>query len=324
MSSNRWLRAAAILATLSLSCGVAVAQSYPARPIKIIVPFAPGGPVDETARALAQYLSSFMGQKVLVENQPGAVGATGSIAVARAEPDGYTLLLGNEITLGLRPALMNLNYDPVKNFDAVGTVSKQEIILTVNPKVPAMSCPELVAFAKSKPGVLQFASSGNNSQPHLAGDTFGKRAGIRIVHVPYRGSSAAIADVVSGQVEMIFEGMGAVLQFINARHLRPLAIASAARIPRLPELPTMEECGYPGFFFAIFTALLAPSKTPSPVIARLNAEINVGLKSPELASAFARLGAEPFGGSPQDLTNKMAGDLEKWRSIARLLDMKSQ
>jgi tripartite-type tricarboxylate transporter receptor subunit TctC len=315
---------AAMAATgiLGVTAGPGHAQSYPARPIKIIVPTPAGGPVDVVARLVAGYLSSSIGQGVVVDNRPGAGNTIGSKEAAQAEPDGYTLLYSSASGLVIAPMLQkNAGYDPLTSYDTIALVAQSSSILVVHPSLPVKSVAELVTYAKANPGKVNFSSGGIGVLPHLIGEWFKSVSGVDIVHVPYRGGGPSINDLVGGQVQMTFEGTSVLVPLIQAGKLRALATTSSTRIAELPDLPTMVESGFPGFVSTSWTGLLAPAKTPHEVIAKLNAQINEGVTSPDLKAALARLNNEPLGGTPQDFTNQIKADIAKWAPIVKALGL---
>ena len=301
------------------------AQDYPDRPVKIIVPTPPGGPVDVIARITANYLQNTLGKAFVVENRAGAGNTIGSKDAAEAVPDGYTLLYSAASGMIIAPLLhSDAGYDPLKSFDPIALVGESSNILVVNPSVPAKTVQELVAYAKANPGKVNFSSGGIGVLPHLIGEMFKARAGIDIVHVPYKGGGPSITDVVAGNVQMTFEGTAVLLTLIQSGRLRALAVTTPKRIPQLPDVPTMVESGFPDFISTSWTGLLAPAHTPQPVIAKLNATINQGLKTPELVTALARLSNEPLGGTPADFTAVMKADLAKWSPIVETLGLNKQ
>jgi len=325
----RYLRIALTIWAAASACaahgGTAVAQSYPARPVKIIVPTPAGGPVDVVARLVANNLAPKLGQSVVVDNRPGAGNTIGSKEAALAEPDGYTLLYSSASGLVLAPMLQkNAGYDPITSYDPIALVAASSNILVVHPSVPASSVQELVAYAKANPGKVNFSSGGVGVLPHLIGEMFKARAGIDIVHVPYRGGGPSINDVVAGQIQMTFEGTSVLLPLIQAGKLRALAVTSPNRIRELPDVPTMIESGFPGFSSTSWTGLLAPAKTPPETIARLNALINETVRTPEFNAALAKLSSEPLGGTPQDFTNLIKSDIAKWHPIVNALNLKTE
>ncbi len=317
-----------VLATavlIGFAAASADAQDYPDRPVKIIVPTPPGGPVDVIARLTANSLQNSLGKGFVVENRAGAGNTIGSKDAAEAAPDGYTLLYSSASGLVIAPLLHpDAGYDPLKSYDPVALVGESSNILVVNPSVPANTVQELVAYAKANPGKINFSSGGIGVLPHLIGEMFKARAGIDIVHVPYKGGGPSINDVVAGNVQMTFEGTSVLLPLIQAGRLRALAVTTPKRIPQLPDVPTMVESGFPNFVSTSWTGLLAPAHTPRPVIAKLNAAINEGLKTPELKTALERLSNEPTGGSPADFTAVIKADLDKWSPIVNSLGLNKQ
>src|SRR5271170_1701765 len=302
--------------------GSAQAQNYPSRPVKIIVPTPPGGPVDVVGRLTANYLQTALGQAFVVENRSGAGNTIGSKDAAAATPDGYTLLYSAASGLIIAPLLHpDAGYDPLTSFDPIALVGESPSILVVNPAVPAKTVQELVAYAKANPGKVNFSSGGIGVLPHLIGEMFKARAGIDIVHVPYKGGGPSITDLVAGNVQMTFEGTSILLPLIQSGKLRALAVTTPKRIPQLPDVPTMVESGFPNFVSTSWTGLLAPAHTPQPIIARLNATINQGLKTPELITALQRLSNAPLGGTPADFTTVIKADLAKWSPIVKTLGL---
>ena len=324
MTAGRLMSAAVAVSGLWLGAvDLTHAQPYPVRPIKIIVPTPAGGPVDVIARLVGNYLSSTIGQVVVVDNRPGAGNTIGSKEAAQAEPDGYTLLYSSASGLVFAPILQkNAGYDPLTSYDPIALVAQSSTILVVHPSVPANSVQELAAYAKANPGKVNFSSGGIGVLPHLLGEWFKSMAGIDIVHVPYRGGGPSINDLVGGQVQMTFEGTSVLVPLIQAGKLRALATTSAKRIAQLPDLPTMAESGFPGFVSTSWTGLLAPARTPREMIDKLNARINEGVKSAEFKAALAKLGNEPLGGTPQDLSDMIKADIGKWGPVVKALDLK--
>jgi len=323
-------RTATVLFALGFGLGIGIgavcahADTYPNRPIKIIVPTPAGGPVDAVARVLAHALSPLVGQGVIVDNRAGAGNTIGSKEAALADPDGYTLLFSSSSGLVIAPMLhRQAGYDPISSYEPIALVAESSNILVVNPAVPAKSVQELVAYAKANRGKVNFSSGGVGVLPHLIGEMFKARAGIDIVHVPYRGGGPSIADVMGGQVELTFEGTSVLLPLIQAGKLRALAVTSAKRIPQLPDVPTMIESGYPGFSSTSWTGLLAPSRTPPAIIATLNTQVNAALKSPEFTAALAAISTQPIGGPPQALTDVINADVAKWAPIVKALNLQT-
>lgn len=317
--------ALATLPAIVIGVSMAPAQAYPDRPVKIIVPTPPGGPVDVIARVTAHHLQTALGTGFVVENRAGAGNTIGSKDAAEAPPDGYTLLYSSASGLVIAPLLHpDAGYDPLESYNPIALVGQSSNILVVNPSVPAKSVQELVAYAKANPGKVNFSSGGIGVLPHLIGEMFKARAGIDIVHVPYKGGGPSINDVVAGHVQMTFEGTSVLLPLIAAGRLRALAVTTATRLPQLPGVPTMVESGFPNFVSTSWTGLLAPAHTPEPIVAKLNATINAGLKKPEMREALATLSNEPLGGTPADFTAMIKGDLAKWSPIIRSLHLDSQ
>jgi len=313
---------------LALAVGIyglsaAIAQPYPARPIKMIVPFPPGGPVDVTARIVAQHLPRTLGQTVVVENRAGAAGALGAKAVAGAEPDGYTLLCGNISTLVVLPAVTNnRDYDPGKVFVPIAKVSQNYEVLVVHPAFPAKSVAELVAHAKANPGKLNFGSAGHGNATHLAAELFKLKTGTDIVHIPYKGAAEAVTGVLGGQVHMFFGDIAGVLPLMREGRLRALAVSSEARNPLVPDLPTMIESGVPDYVVLTYIGVVAPAGTPASIIGKLNAAINASLAAPEVMAAFGKLGAEVRPAPPQDFAAFLAAETQKWAAVAKAANIK--
>ena len=317
-----------VSATLVLAFGVsavgaAVAQPYPARAIKMIVPFPPGGPVDVAARIVALHLPRTLGQTVVVENRAGAAGSLGAKAVASADPDGYTLLCGNISTLVVLPAVTkNRDYDPGKVFAPVAKLSQNYEVLVVHPAFSAKSVPELVAYAKANPGKLNYGSAGIGNATHLAAELFKLKTGVDIVHIPYKGAADAMTGVLGGQVDMFFGDIGGILPLLREGTLRALAISSATRNALVPDLPTMIESGVPDYVVLTYIGVVAPAGTPASIVGRLNAAINESLTSPEVTAAFAKLGAEVRTDSPRDFAAFLAAETLKWANLAKAADIK--
>ena len=314
-----------ILALAVGICGMsaASAQPYPARPIKLIVPFPPGGPVDVTARIIAQHLPRTLGQTVVVENRAGAAGALGAKAVAGSDPDGYTLLCGNISTLVVLPAVTNnRDYDPGKAFVPIAKVSQNYEVLVVHPAFPAKSVAELVAYAKANPGKLNFGSAGHGNATHLAAELFKLKTGTDIVHIPYKGAAEAVTGVLGGQVHMFFGDIGGVLPLMREGTLRALAVSSEARNPLVPDLPTMIESGVPDYVVLTYIGVVAPAGTPESIISRLSTAINASLTAPEVMAAFAKLGAEVRPDSPQAFAAFLAAETQKWATVAKAANIK--
>ena len=298
--------------------GVAQAQVYPDRPIRMIVPTPAGGPIDTMARLLGNAIATPLGQPVVIDNRGGAGNTLGSRDAAHAEPDGYTLLFSSASGLVISPILYkSLDYDPVTSFAPIAPVSDSPILLVVNPTVPVHSVAELVAYAKANPGKVNFSSGGVGTIPHLTGELFKAKAGINVVHVPYRGGGPSIADVLGGQIQFTFEGMNVLLPLVRDGKLRALAVTSAARNAQLPDVSTMVESGFQDVIASSWTGLLAPAAVPPAIISKLNAATNAALNNDDMKMALAKAVADPLGGSPQALASRIADDRQRWTAIVR-------
>jgi tripartite-type tricarboxylate transporter receptor subunit TctC len=301
----------------SVATSAAVAQSYPDRPIRLIVPAAGGGPTDIPARLVAQIIPK-LGQSCVVENRPGAGGAIAARSVATAGADGYTLLVGNTSVLAVIPAVSaSAGYDPIKNFSPVAKVSESYQILVLNPSSPWKSVAELVAYAKANPGKLTYAHTGLGGLPHLTGELFKSLAGVDMLGVSYKSGGESVTAVLGHQVDMTFESITILLPLIRANKLRALAITSRTRTPLAPDLPTMIEAGVPDYEVTTFNGIVAPAGTPAAVIRLLNETINNGLRSPENQDAIKRLGAISNLGSPDDFAAFIAAQHRKWLQVAK-------
>jgi tripartite-type tricarboxylate transporter receptor subunit TctC len=313
------------LVLIAVATEPAAAQTYPNRPVKIIMPFAPGGPTEFIIRLVADRLTAVMGQAFIVENRPGGAGGTvGAKSVAVAEPDGYTLLFSSPGPLVTAAAVYkNLDYDPIKSFAPIAMVIYAPQMLVVHPSIPANSVQELVAYAKSNPGKVAFGSSGYGTQPHMLGEMLKLTANIDIVHVPYRGAGQSVTDLLAGQVQMIFETTAILLPHVEGGRLRALAVATEGRSPLLPGVPTTAESGYPKLLASFWSGLLAPAGTPPAIVDKLNGAINEILKSKEAQVGLARLNAEARAGSPQDFAAFIASEAPRWAAIANATGIKA-
>ena len=302
----------------SLNLGNAAAQTaYPEKPIRIVVGSPPGSSQDTVARLLAQRLSETLGKAVVAENLAGAAGAIGVERVARAAPDGYTLGLLAQGQLTVNPNLYKVSYDTLRDFAPVSEATASLNMVVVHNTVPAKSIKELVAMARAQPEVLTYASGGNGSASHLPAELFKSMAGVNIVHVPYKGVSAAIPDLVGGRITMSFIPMSPVLALVREGKLRALAVTSSTRSQAIPELPTIAESGYPGYEFTAWQGLLAPARTPSEIIGRLHLEAVKALALPEVRAKFASLGLEGVGNSPAEFAAAIKSDLAKWAKVIK-------
>ena len=291
---------------------------YPNRPIQLIVTVPPGGAADIVARLVAIKLGEALGQPIVVQNKGGASGTIATDSVAKAKPDGYTLLQNAISTHGIGPHLFTqLTYDPVKDFSAIGLVAKVPLVLVVHKDVAAKTVADVIALAKAAPGTLAYASPGNGSAPHLTAELFRSLTGSKLLHVPYKGSGPAVADLAEGRVQMMFDGIPAFLPFIEAGKLRPIAAASPQRNPLLPDLPTFDELGFKGMDVALWYGLLAPAGTPLPIIERLNAELNKVLALAAVRDAFARQSIGTVPGTPAAFAVFMQSEMDRWGKVVK-------
>jgi len=315
----KWhIRISIAMACLAYGAIAVQAQGYPTRPVRVVVPFAPGGPADTLARPVMQRLSTALGQSVVIDNRPGAGGTIASKTVATAEPDGYTLLFGNTATFAVGPAVYaNIGYDPIKQFAPVALVTMTNNVLAVRTTLPVTSVPDLIAYARANPGRVNFASPGHGTPPHMIGEMFKQRAAIDIVHVPYRGTAPALTDMISGQMDMTFENPSVIVPLVHENKIRGLAVTGEARNAQLPDLPTMIESGLPDFVSTSFTGVAAPVGTPPDIVKRINSAINDGLTSPELGAVLLTLGVGIRPGSPEEFGAFLLTEVQKWAAVAK-------
>jgi tripartite-type tricarboxylate transporter receptor subunit TctC len=314
---------ACIAAILGLSPIAVPAQSYPAKPIRLIVPYPPGGPTDLVGRTIAQKLTEVWGQQIVVENRAGAASAVGTEIAARAPADGYTLLLGTSAGLCINPALgSKLPYDAERDFAPISLVVINPQILVVHPSLPVRSVKSLVALAKSRPGQINYASVGNASPQHLGMEMLKSMTGMDMVHVPYKGTAPAIIDILAGNVSLMFNSMPSVLPQAKAGKLRGIAVGSARRSPAAPNIPTVAESGVPGFEYVTWYGLFAPAGISRDIVSRLNAQVVKILSDPEVATRFASQGAEPMSNSPEQLAQYRRAEFERWRKLIAEMKLK--
>jgi len=293
------------------------AQSYPAKTIKLVVPFGPGGPTDVAARLVAQ-VTAGLGQNVVIENRPGAGGATGSKGVAAAEHDGYTLLIGTSATLGVVPALQkNPGYDPLRSFVPVAKVSDSTLVLISPVEFAPRTVADFVAYAKQNPVKLSYASAGAGNQTQLLAELFKAKAGIDVVHIPYKSGAEMVTAVLSRQVHMAFPDVSILIPLIRENKVRALAVTSARRHPQLPEIPTMVESGFSDFIMTFWAGVVAPAGTPPEIVDKLNRAINDGLKSRPVQDLLAGVGAQPDPGTPADFSAFIAAERTKWAGVVQ-------
>jgi len=308
---------------VSVSAESASAPEYPSRPIRLIVPFAPGGGTDIVARVIAQRVSESVRQPVVVDNRAGGGGTIGAEMAVRASTDGYTLIMGSG-SYAAAAALYKLPYDPVTDIQPIILIGETGFVFAVHPSVPVRSVKELIAYAKANPGKLNFGSAGLGNASHLAAELFKLRTGTDIVHVPYKGAADAVTGVLSGQVQMFFGDIGGVMPLIREGRLRALALSSDARSKEIPELPTMIESGVPDYVVLTYIGVVAPAATPRAIVDKLNAAINASLQTPEVVAAAKRLSAELRPASADDFGNFLAHERDKWDAVVRQSGIKIQ
>ncbi len=307
----------AIAAAIALPT-LAFAQAWPSKPIKIIVPYPPGGTSDILARAVGQKMSEQYGQPVVVENKPGATGNIGADLVAKSPPDGYTVLLADIGSLAIAPSVVpKLAFDPVRDFAPVAMVAYSPHLLVVHPSVPAKDAKELVALAKAKPDTLNFAVSGIGGANHLAGIDFAQRAGIKWAYIPYKGGSQALTDMVGGQAQVMFNGMLATYPFVKDGKLKALAISSSKRFPAVPDIPTVAESGMPGFETGSWQGIVAPAGTPPDVVKKMHATVTAILATPEMKDRLDKAGAEVLPMSPEQFGGFIRSERDRWAKVVK-------
>ncbi|HEX2827033.1 MAG TPA: tripartite tricarboxylate transporter substrate binding protein [Burkholderiales bacterium] len=305
------------IAVFSLACGAFAAESYPAKPIRFIVPFAPGGGTDITGRALAVKLSESLGKPVVVDNRGGAGGVIGADIVAKAPPDGYTLLLGSPGPLTINPNLQKTPYDALRDFAPVSLITISPFMLTVNPGIGVSTVKELIALAKEKPNQLNYGTGGNGSVSHLSTEQFKAIAGIQLTHIPYKGSSQSLADVLSGRVQIMFDNLPIVLPSVRAGKLKALAVGTRKRSALVPEIPTMIEAGVPGYESSTAFGVLVPAKTPRPIVSRLSKDIAAALQG-DIRDALAARGFEPVGSTPEEYAAHIRDEMKRVAHVVKL------
>jgi len=301
----------------------ATAQDYPTRPIRMIVPYAPGGNVDISARIIAAPLGEILGQTVVVDNRPGAGGNLGASLVAKATPDGYTLLVGSSGPLSVNPVIFkSLPYDSLKDFAPISTVQAVPLVVLASPRAGINSVAELVTAAKARPGKLTMASAGAGTTNHFAIELFASMADIKVLHVPYKGSGPALSELLGGQVETMVDQLAASIGYVKDGRLKVLAVTTAQRASALPNTPTLDELGYKGYQAATLLGLLAPAGTPRPVIARLNAAVRKTMDNGAVSERFRGLGANPGASSPEEFSKRIRDELHQWQALVKKLDLK--
>lgn len=326
-----WRAISAVVFGLRLGLGLGLVfaappgftADYPVRPIKLIVPYAAGGPSDVQARIVGEYLGRDLKQTIVIENRAGAQGAIGTEMAARSEPDGYTLIFSAASVFVLNPLLYKkLSYDPAKDFRMLAVVTDQPAVLEINPSVPAKTVAELVAYAKQNPGKLSFGSAGTGGSAHLAGEMFRQMAGIDMVHVPYKGMAPALQDVLSGNIQVLFDSLGTALPPINAGLVRPLAVGSAKRVDQLPDLPTIVESGYPDYVTSTWYGIAAPSNAPEDVLRKLKASLDRAMRDDAFRASLDKIGFTSLGPKSQpEIETFMAADSARWARVIKALNI---
>lgn len=316
-----WLKQA-IVAMLTAFSMLATAQDYPTKPVRLIVPFAPGGPNDVLGRIVAQKLSEQIGQQVVVDNRSGGGGSTGTVMVANSAPDGYTLLFSGTSSLVINPNLYKVTYDPIKDFSPVSLVGTAPSLLAIHPSIPAKTLKDLIGIAKTSPGRLNYASGGVGGTPHLAGELLKTIAGIEMVHVPFRGGGPALVALTSGEVDMYIGGLASMLTLVNDRRIRPIAVTSTKRTLMMPQMPTFIESGVPGYDISNWYAVFAPANTPNPVIAKLNKDLAKATASPDFVKRFSELGTDVMSSTPEQLAAYHRQDFMKWSKVIKTAGIK--
>src|SRR3954469_13605191 len=313
-----WKLLCSAAAALALSCASAHAQTWPTRAITLVIPFAPGGSTSIVGRGIADKMSELLGEKVVVDNRPGAGGTVGTRAVAKSEPDGYTLVLGYTGTLAIGPSLYkNVGYDPRKDFAPIGLIGNAPNSLVVHPSFPAKTIGELIAYAKANPGKVNFGSAGAGTVSHITGEYFAASAGIKLVHIPYKGTGPALTDLLGGHIPMAFAPIPASHPNVSAGKLRALAVTSTVRSSLMPDVPTMAEAGLPGFDASLYYGLAAPAGTPRPIIDKLNKALREALGSEEVKRQLTQDGTEITPGSPEDYAALIDKDEKKWSQLLK-------
>jgi len=316
-----------LLAALLIGFGTtahAQEEKYPTRPIRLLVPFPAGGPVDVMGRLIAQRLSSTIGQQVILENRPGAGSTLAARAAAGADPDGYTLLVASAASLAIGPALYNnIGYDPATSFAPIAMVSSVPYVMIAGPSVSARTLPDLIAYARANPGKLNVGVP-NGAPPHMIAAWFRSATRTDIVIVPYKGASNVITDLMGGQIDLGFETTSVTFGHVHEGKVKALGVATQARLPELPDVPTMIESGLPDFIASSWTGIVTPAGTPKDIIGRLNAEVNAVLKSPELQDRFKKLAAEASPGTPEDFAAFIVREVPKWQAMAKLAGVKGE
>ncbi|TMH72557.1 MAG: tripartite tricarboxylate transporter substrate binding protein [Betaproteobacteria bacterium] len=316
------LLSGAVLVLAAFAAGTSFSQTYPAKPVRIVAPFAPGGGTDFIARLIAQKLTERLGQQVIVENKPGAGGNLGAEFAVKSAPDGYTLLLiAGSYTVN--PSIYKLSFDPVNDISPIVQLSQGPFVVAVHPSVPAKTLKELIEYARREPDKLSYASAGSGSITHLASELFLDMAKIKMVHVPYKGTGPALNDTIAGNTQLIFGSVATSLQFIKSGRLRGLAVTTPQRIQAAPELPTVSEAGVPGYQVVLWHGLVGPKGLPGAVVERVNQAANDALKSKDVADLLATDGVAPAGGTPEQFRAVIKSDIERWSGVVKQANIKA-
>ena len=317
MTTIRAILAATFASLEMATSGLALAQGWPSRPIRYIVPFPPAGATDITARITADRITGPLGQPVIVENRPGAAGNVGTAMVAKAAPDGYTILQLTVAQSISQTLYTKLDYNLERDLEPVALIAMVPNVMEVNPSVPAHTVQEFIALAKSKPGQIFFASSGSGTSIHMSAEMFKMMTGVDIIHVPYKGSGPALTDLVGGQVSVMWDNLPSSISFIKSGKLRALAVTSATRFPELPDVPTMQEAGVPGFEATAWFGIVAPKGTPKEIITRINSEVNRALETPEVKEKMLRQGAVATPRTPEQFGEFIRNEVAKWSKVVK-------
>jgi tripartite-type tricarboxylate transporter receptor subunit TctC len=312
-SPFRYLLVACVLAS-----AVCHAQTYPTKPVRLIIPFAPGGGNDILGRLIGGKLAELIGQQVVIDNRAGAGGTIGAELAAKAVPDGYTLVIGHIGTLAVNPTLYpKLAYDPLRDFQPISLFAKVANMMVIHPSLPARSVKDLIALARAKPGMLVYGSGGNGGAGHLATEYFKLLARVDIRHIPYKGTGPALVDLLAGQTQLIFAGIPGTVAHVNAGRLRPLAVSTAKRLAAFPDIPTVAEAAIPGYEATQWYGVLAPTGTPAAVVSRLNREIDTGLKDPRIQERLVAGGSEPFASTPEEFSAFIKAEIARWAPVIK-------
>jgi tripartite-type tricarboxylate transporter receptor subunit TctC len=327
---HKQFRRSCFLGTLAVAAALALgttaqAQSYPAKPIRLVVPFTPGGVTDTSGRLIAEQLSKRLGQQVIVDNKPGASGNIGTQMVSAAEPDGYTLLLGFDGTLVINPHVFpKVGFDTVKDFAPIGKIGDAVLILVAHPGVAAKSLKDVIALSKTQPGGLSYGTSGTGGTPHIAGELLKQRTGANLTHIPYKGGGQAMTDVLGGNIPLVYTAIAGAIPHVKSGKLHAVAVSSAKRASSLPDVPTFIENGVSDFESNSWVALLAPAKTPKPIVDKLNAELNAVLNDPEVRERLNGMGISATPGTPDKFGEEIKRDLARYGSVVKSANIKAE